>query len=556
LCDRAVGPSGAATVVEFPPHSEGGTRVCDNLPVSAESPPLPSLRTLRILEVVLLLGLGAVLVRCAWQSDDAYITFRTVSNWCHGYGLRWNAVERVQSYTHPLWMLAAAACFVLSGDVYYSTIALSIALTLLTAIVLARTARSEAYGLLAVVLFAGSFATIDFAVSGLETPLLILLLALLVAVARREPPPLLTLALLASFIGLTRLDALLLVAPLFAVILWGRVTRATVTQLAIGALPLALWHAFSLFYYGFLFPNTAYAKLGLHVPLTALLLRGAVYLADSLRRDPLTLLVILGGVRTASVHGTRVEKSLAAGVALYLLYVVRIGGDFMSGRFLVAPFTVGVALLGSEPLWQRRRPTLVAAAVTLAICAALPDARLRSGVDFGSDAPPEDHVRDTGIADERAYYYPSTGLLAVWRRRHEIVADRLPVPPHRWSIAGAKAAADGVKAMPVPEVGFFGYFAGPSVHIVDLFALSDPLLARLPFDPTGEFRVGHYVRRLPQGYGRSVVGDNVVVDPRVHAYYDVLRLITRGPLLSGARLLAIARMQAGLGPPRPPSDYF
>jgi hypothetical protein len=42
----------------------------------------------------------------AWLCDDAYITLRTVANFCHGLGLTWNPDERVQTYTHPLWMLA------------------------------------------------------------------------------------------------------------------------------------------------------------------------------------------------------------------------------------------------------------------------------------------------------------------------------------------------------------------------------------------------------------------------------------------------------------------
>ena len=47
----------------------------------------------------------AVLLRTAWLSDDALITFRTVLNFTHGYGLTFNVAERVQAYTHPLWML-------------------------------------------------------------------------------------------------------------------------------------------------------------------------------------------------------------------------------------------------------------------------------------------------------------------------------------------------------------------------------------------------------------------------------------------------------------------
>jgi len=43
-------------------------------------------------------------VRSAWLCDDAFITFRTADNFIHGYGLTWNVAERVQTYTHPLWL--------------------------------------------------------------------------------------------------------------------------------------------------------------------------------------------------------------------------------------------------------------------------------------------------------------------------------------------------------------------------------------------------------------------------------------------------------------------
>ncbi len=71
-----------------------------------------------------------VLVRTAWVCDDAFITFRTVDNWLNGYGLRWNVAERVQSFTHPLWMLLYAVPYAVSGDPYLTSIWLSIAVSL------------------------------------------------------------------------------------------------------------------------------------------------------------------------------------------------------------------------------------------------------------------------------------------------------------------------------------------------------------------------------------------------------------------------------------------
>jgi arabinofuranosyltransferase len=77
-----------------------------------------------------------VLVRTAWIGDDAYITFRTIDNFLHGYGLRWNVDNRVQAFTHPLWLFAMSAATALTGDVYYTSILLSIGLTLVAVVLL------------------------------------------------------------------------------------------------------------------------------------------------------------------------------------------------------------------------------------------------------------------------------------------------------------------------------------------------------------------------------------------------------------------------------------
>ena len=60
--------------------------------------------------VALAVGLLALLVvLTAWLGDDCYFTLRSVDNLLHGHGAVWNVGERVQAYTHPLWMLVLTA---------------------------------------------------------------------------------------------------------------------------------------------------------------------------------------------------------------------------------------------------------------------------------------------------------------------------------------------------------------------------------------------------------------------------------------------------------------
>src|SRR5919106_1295954 len=61
----------------------------------------------------------------AWIGDDAYITFRVVDNFVNGYGLTFNPDERVQAYTHPLWMLLLSVLYLVTSDLFYTTLAVS-----------------------------------------------------------------------------------------------------------------------------------------------------------------------------------------------------------------------------------------------------------------------------------------------------------------------------------------------------------------------------------------------------------------------------------------------
>jgi len=62
----------------------------------------------------------------AWLSDDSYITFRTIDNFIKGYGLTWNIGERVQAYTHPLWMFLLSGFYFITSEIYYTSTIISI----------------------------------------------------------------------------------------------------------------------------------------------------------------------------------------------------------------------------------------------------------------------------------------------------------------------------------------------------------------------------------------------------------------------------------------------
>lgn len=488
----------------------------------------------RVLTALVLL-VAWVAVASAWLGDDAYILFRTVDNALNGHGLRWNVAERVQSYTCPLWTLLLTLIIGITREFYYTTLIVSLTATALTVAGIVRLARSPQGAALALTALWLSKAFVDYSSSGLENPLTHLLVLAFVAVHEHPAlaPPRRTglLALLTALLALNRLDAVILVAPALAFHLWQQRSRRHWAIAALGLTPLLAWEAFSLVYYGFAFPNTAYAKLYTAIPRGELWSQGALYLLDSLTFDPVTLPLIAGTALAAAVSRQARLAVLMAGPLLYATYAVSVGGDFMSGRFFSASVVLSAAVLALWP-WQVQGQKLrwqIAALWAMAMFilgfqapfpAPLASTDGRANDEWGV-------VSKAGIADERGLYYRYTGLLSSRRQAGPLT--------HEWARQGRlwqqqshrEPGKPGVVA--THSVGFRGFYAGPAVHIVDLLALTDALLARLPAKKP--WRIGHFERELPAGYLQSLrTGRNQLADPQIARLYDQIQRITRAPL--------------------------
>lgn len=491
---------------------------------------------------------GAMAVKSAWLAEDAYISFRVVDNWAGGYGLTWNPAERVQAYTHPLWLFLIAGLYGLTHEIYYSCVLLSLGISLAAVLLLAfRIAASTSAAALGVVVFASSKAFVDYSTSGLENPLTHLLLALFLCVYLEEgwrDKKLFCMSLIAALGALNRMDAILFYLPAIACGMWLRRDVRGLRATAAGFLPFAIWLVFSLFYYGFLFPNTAYAKLNTGVARPELIIQGLYYLKDAVMEDPLTPIAIVAGI--ASVLLTRAWRALplAGGILLYLLYVVAIGGDFMSGRFLSGPLFWGVALVAAHRSFSPKEAAGVLAVVLLAIFFT-PHPPLSSGIDYGAW---EKKGSGRGIADERAFYYLEAGLLR-GKQDDLLQNSKRPQWGRRWAAEAQQRKAAGETATYVAiadAIGYAGFYAGPRVHILNPLALSDPLLARLPPAKNPQWRIGHFKRTIPEGYVETLQrGENLIVDEHLAAYYERLALITRGRLLDGERLIEIWNFNTG-----------
>jgi arabinofuranosyltransferase len=486
---------------------------------------------------LMFVGVVVIILRTAWVSDDAYITFRTVENIVDGFGPRWNVTERVQAYTHPLWLGFLLAGRLLHAELYFIAIGLGVAMSAgALALIAFRVAAAPWQAVAALAVLGSSRAFVDYATSGLENALSYLLVTLVIASAISPPaataPRRAMPLVLASLVLVNRLDLLWLIGPIVCWQVWARRPVKLLTLL-VGVTPLAVWEVFSLVYYGFLVPNTAYAKTHVGIERGELVWQGIRYLQESWVHDPITLGVMGLSVLVALLRPHGQWRAVVAGQLGYMAYVVWIGGDFMSGRHLSVPLVAAVAHLAAAPVAfsAPARMLVVIAPVTAGLMAVSPN--LTSGPRFGQRAA---YVEFYGITDERQFYYPRTGLLRINR------AWQPPALAERETVRQMVAAGQTVATR--DAVGMFGYAAGASLHIVDWYALTDPLLARLP--STRPWRVGHFRRGLPDGYIESLrSGDIRIRDPRLAEYYRALVVITRGPLFTRERWIAIARMQLG-----------
>lgn len=477
-------------------------------------------------------GLAAVVfIRNAWLSDDAYITLRTIDNFVNGYGLRWNIGERVQAFTSPLWTILLSIPYFVTREEYFTTIFFAIATSLLALWSLLPSQRTIP---LVTFIFAAALSSpafVFYSVSGLETPLSLLLLGLLYTeyLGKGRLP---RIVLLFSLLTLTRHDLSLLgILPLIDSLRRNSAEGDWIKALP-GFIPLIVWEMFSLIYYGSFVPNTAYAKLPSDISTIFLLKNGLAYYLDAFDKEPLTLIFILAGIATALVFRTIKIYIAVSGILFYLIYILYIGGDFMSGRFFGPPFGVALLLLGHTLVAAGHRIPYALAALCIAASFLGPYPPLLEGSKSCCGK-----IGANGIAEEKQFYFKTTGLLN-WRTLESW-------PSHHFANIGREAALRGEVVALHPSVGMIGFFSGPSIHIIDPYGLADPLLSQLTPVYSGA-RPGHYYRIPPQGYEETIKsGESKFKNQLVGDLYSAITIVTKRDLFSKERLDTILSFMVG-----------
>lgn len=316
------------------------------------------------------LGLGVHSARLQpWTLDDAYISFRYAENFAGGHGLVYNPGEWVEGYTTPLWvfLLGWGHTFGLDTGLFAKVAGLGFALG--TLLLLARSHRvvpgidARTAGLAAMLTGTCGVFT-SWGMPGMEVPLVGFLLTATSLLTLRSLEVDERMAAVAGGVGglamMARPDSIVWVAVCMGALLLagGRRRALLLGPLATVAVygPFFAWRFFT---YGWLLPNTFYAKVG---ATGDQVWRGVAYLADA--GGVVGGLVVAGLIGLPLLRRHRWAALLWCGGLLHGAYVVAVGGDVMPAfRFLagILPSLSVVAALGlvASRFWKAGAALLV-----------------------------------------------------------------------------------------------------------------------------------------------------------------------------------------------------
>ena len=494
---------------------------------------------------LLLLALFAwIILATAWLSDDSLISLRQAWNAAHGHGFTWNFNQRVQAFTHPTWMLLLTAVIAVTRELYFPAVVLSIAFSLAAIywiiahhnLLRARALSSRNSRVLLAVLLALAFSKsfTDYTSSGLENPLSYFLIGWAIYLAakleRNNYRQLTTVFVLLALLFLNRFDYALLMLPLASWLFFGKARLGVSIKAALPAIVIVLtWFAFALVYFGAPLPNTFYAKLGAGIPTAQLHANAFNYFRMTFDIDPVTILVGLCGIVGGLLTRQRLYQMLSLGVILYCAYIVKIGGDFMLGRFFAVPLYVCIF-------------NLTALFCGLRINFALNKIVLALGCVIGLTALQQEFSPITNYFQEEK-----------WQRANDITTERefyCASPERRYCLLAKNRnwpkAPPPVNTKPTnyktgcPWTGEHGITA-PDRYWIDRCALTDAFIARLPAAAT-KHAIGHYGRNVPQGYGDYLTVGKPIADEKLRPLLDDVTQAVSGKLFTRERMRAIYRL--------------
>jgi arabinofuranosyltransferase len=442
--------------------------------------------------VVLLVGAW----RYRWMSDDGFINLRVVKQIEAGHGPVFNRGERVEASTSPLWVaVLTVADVLLPLRLEWIAVIAGIACTLagigLVAwgawrLLPARTSASAVViptGIWAVVAFAPTW---KFASSGLENGLFTLWFGAAFAVLVRwvrnaRPLPSWWVAVLIGLGPLIRPDlAIFSVCLVLAVVITASVSwPRRIAFVGVALIVPVLFEIFRMGYYDSLVPNTALAKEAsrswwshgwtyvrdsgaaywLWIPLVALLLGGYLPLVRAFATDRNRRAIAL------------VVACAAAGM-LHVVYVARVGGDFMHARMVLPGLTAFVAPVAVSAIERSIARMAMPAVVIVWALISIGFLRSKQDAPITFIGTPRNAVT---VAD---YGWQPGGPNRAWFTGPGVYfgTKKIDQPEHA-GLPSTVVASYGV--------GIDSYALGPNVFVLDMLGLGDSFTAHLKLAQRG-----------------------------------------------------------------------
>lgn len=454
----------------------------------------------------------------AWLCDDAFISFRCVDNAINGYGLTYNVGQRLQVFTNALQVLLLLPIHAIFHGfgihaIFFESIALSYLCLVFFTFVIIKVFKTNRQKALFFLFLSIHYTVVDFFTSGLENGLNFLLVFWLVYSARSAKWALG--AFIAGLLVVSRLDMALLVLPFIIWLLLNKKHQVScrIKYLLAFGLPIFLWLAFAIVYYGSALPNSVIAKTSFKPQFQDIPLKTVDYLIGTTYHEPLAFLLPIILLVCMKPPKGYLQPLLIGGI-LYFVFPPIGGGDYMAGRFQGIPIVLFSAIiLLSGYYWARLKPFVL-------ICALFFIFHPGNLWIYTKTKAPLPRTYK-GISNEKWRYFTTNSLLFYARY------GELPFQPYR---AKGKSYRKVQKPMVITTgiAGMPGYFAGPLVTIYDPFGIVDPIAARLPISTNAKWRPGHAKRREPEGYLKTIkTGENHIQDPAVSALYEDLVLATK-----------------------------
>ncbi|RJO64377.1 MAG: hypothetical protein C4523_18495 [Myxococcales bacterium] len=506
-----------------------------------------------------LLAATLLLVRAwqmLWVGDDAYISFRYVDNLVAGHGLVFNIGERVEGYTNFLWVILLAPFAALGLPSPEVSLVLNLvfaALHVLVMVLLLREhdpwARSgKPFLPIAPFLIGFNYAFLSYCTSGMETALGACLVTTGLYFALK--PVGFRNGLLAGsmlILGtMTRPDYSLFYVAMAAAVAYD-VCRAApagmrsklsaflspaLRRAMLGyALPFVVLYLPYFFwrwnYYGYPYPNTYYAKMAYDSYWS----QGFVYLVTFLFGDNFWIAGLwwIGALwlsrKTTALRRLNVFAVTAS--VLVTFYTVKIGGDFMYGRFFapLAPLlllSLETGLKAAAIDGARTRPEVlrstskraflaIGLSVFLAGWLALPFRLI----------PPWEIVRH--VADESSYYRVN---------RFHPLAIRSTYFDLSQALMKAFADFEEKPLLASTSIGMIAYYS--KTPIIDIFGLTDEHVAHQPYKGRRQ-RPGHerradleYIKKRNPYIFRAKFNDyfHIGYDALTSIYFNDIVVIT------------------------------